>query len=195
LAATISTATHTVTQFAPGTPPPGPEAHYTYYHPPPHGFIPPPPLPGQDSHTDGPQILPGPNAVVQYFSIHPGGYASFPNYLPHPPQQSDAVSPLPQRQTMDPKKVNVGHWQESEEEEEEEEESSPIPLALVPVPTSATPDLAPSKRTRAVKTGGSQPKPKMAETKIGEPQGRLRCETVDSEKPKVRPWHARESTC
>jgi hypothetical protein len=85
--------------------------------------------------------------------------------------------------------VNVAHRQESEEE------SSPIPLALVPVPTSVPPDLVQSKKASAAKTGGTQPKAKVAETKISELQGRLRCGKVDSEKRKVRPWHSREYIC
>jgi hypothetical protein len=157
-------------QFTPGPPPPGPEAHYPYYYPPPDGSIPSPPPPGQDSHTYGPQVQTGPNAIIQYFPVQPGGYTLFPNYLPYQPRQPDAVPPLLQqqrRQTMDPENVNVAHRQESEEE------SSPILQALVPVLTSAPLDLAQSKKTRAVKTGGSQPKPKVAETKMGDLRGVL----------------------
>lgn len=184
--ATTFTATHTVAQFAPGPPPPGPEAHYPYYYPPPDRSIPLPPLPGQDGDADSPQLQPGPNAIVKYLPVHAGGYGQFLNYLPHQPQQPDGVPPLPQQQphqTMDPKKENVVRRQEIEEE------SSSIPQALVPVPTSAPLPPAQSKKTRAVKTGGSQPKPKVAETKIGEPRGGLRCGMVNSEKRKVRPWH------
>jgi len=114
MAATISTATHTVTQFAPGTPTTWNKAHYTYYHPPHTGSY-------HRRHCQDKivtQMVPntaGPNAVVQYFSIHPGGYASFPNYFYRPTPQIWCCASSSQRQTMDPKK-----WMWALEESEEE---------------------------------------------------------------------------
>lgn len=158
---------HAVPQFGPGPPPPGAEGYYPYYYPPPHGFMPPPPPPGQEGHAEGSQAQPGPNAVVQYFSVHPGGYTPFPHYSPYPPQQQPGVPPPPQQHTMDPKKANAAHRQESEEEaeEEEEEESSPVPPTLVPVSVPVpAPSPGPSKkRTRTAKTNG-EPRSKKPKT-------------------------------